>query len=372
VLDLTLDSSQKAFASLRQICEVGKKQGVKTIIVAFDQFFEQYRPSQNHARSLMPDMDAYIEKIAKISKFAEQYGIGLELSLITPLEIGKGYKQATGESGVWMQYRKGLRDPIEGAYCVQLWRNSCWTYNKGHFDLEDAGVRVCAFREQPLGGTPYRVVPEDSITEITKTAHVEVMQGIHPDSGFPAVQIRVYGTGKIETVGLNRVLVVQMYRTPEMDYFSDKALPYLKGLVDRYANAGVKLNGLYSDELHLMADWKYHSHHDHGQFAMRYVSPGFAKKFAKQFGEKYRDFAKYLVYFTYGQEDAANDLIATQGIMHVFGPSPHGPIPRPILSFLARWRDRSICPGKIPCRTTHGPSPRITRTCHVGRKSHMR
>ena len=320
-IDLSLVPGQKYVASLRQVCEAGKKQGARTLIVAFDHFFQQYRPGQNHARRLMPDMDAYIEKIARISKFAEQYGLGLELSLITPLEIGRAYRQATGESGVWMQYRKGLRDPVGGAYSVQLWRHSRWTNNKGPFDLEDAGVRVFAFREKPVRGTPYRVVPEESITEITDTAKVEVMEGIQAE-GFPATRIRVYGTGKTETAGLNRVLVVQMYRTPEMDYFSDKALPYLKGLVDRYAAAGVKLNGLYSDEPHLMGDWSYDRHHDHGQFAMRYVSPEFCDQFAKRFGAKYRDFAKYLVYFAYGQEDFAIDLSATQGIMHVFGPSP--------------------------------------------------
>ncbi len=320
-INLTLVPAQEHMASLRQVCQQAKQRGARTLIVAFDQFFEQYRPGQDHARRLMPDMDAYIEKIARIGKFAGQYGLRLELSLITPLEIGRAYRQATGESGVWMQYRKGLRDPVGGAYSVQLWRHTRWVNNKGPFDLEDAGVRVFAFRERRLHGTPYYVVPEGSITDITPTAQVEVMGGIHAD-GFPAVRIRVHGAGKTASGGLNRVLVVQSYRTPEMDYFSDKALPYLKGLIDRYVAAGVKLNGLYSDEPHLMADWSYDRHHEHGQFAMRYVSPALAEKFAARFGEKYRDFAKYLIYFTYGQEDFAIDLTATQGIMHVFGPSP--------------------------------------------------
>jgi len=321
VLDLSLTPEPKHHASLRQVCETGKQQGARTLIVAFDHFFQQYRPGQNHVRRLMPDMDAYIEKIARIGKFAEQYGLGLELSLLTPLEIGRAYRQATGESGVWMHYRKGLRDPDGGAFSVQLWRHRRWVNNKGPFDLEDAGVRVFAFREHSVPGTPYRVVPEDSITEITSQAKVEVLEGIQAQ-GFPAVRIRVHGSGKVDRRGLNRVLAVQVYRTPEMDYFSEKALPYLKGLVDRYANAGIKLNALYSDEPHLMGDWSYHHHHDHGQFAMRYASPGLGAKFAQRFGDKYRDLAKYLIYFTYGQEDFAIDLSATQGVMHVFGPSP--------------------------------------------------
>lgn len=321
ILDLSLTPQHKHMASLRQICESAKNHGQRTLIVAFDHFFQQYRPGQNHVRRLMPDMDAYIEKIARISKFALTYGLGLELSLLTPLEIGQGYRQATGESGVWMQYRKGLRDPDSGVFSVQLWRHTRWVNNKGPFDVENAGVRVFAFREQPLHGTPYRVVPEDCITEISDQAKVEEMPGIRAQ-GFGATRVRIYGSGKIGANGLNRVLVVQTYRTPEMDYFSDKALPYLKQLVDRYAAAGVKLNALYSDEPHLMGDWAYHSHHEHGQFALRYVTPGLTEKFAQRFGAPYRDFARYLIYFTYGQEDFANDLSATQGIMHVFGASP--------------------------------------------------
>ncbi|MCY2994542.1 MAG: hypothetical protein NTY19_42755 [Planctomycetota bacterium] len=52
------------------------------------------------------------------------------------------------------------------------------------------------------------------------------------------------------------------------------------------------------------------------------MSPRFADQFAKRFGARDADFAKYLIYFAYGQEDCAIDLSATQGIMHVFGPSP--------------------------------------------------
>jgi hypothetical protein len=121
---------------------------------------------------------------------------------------------------------------------------------------------------------------------------------------------------------LSRVLVVQQYRSPEMDYFSDQALPFLSRLVDKYAAAGVKLNGLYSDEMHIQQDWAYFSHHDHGEFALRYVSPGLAGEYARRYGAEYQDFAKYLVYFAYAQEDFASDLTAKQGTMHVMGASP--------------------------------------------------
>lgn len=304
--------------TLRKVCEGAKAVGARTLIIAFDHFWNQYRPGQSATRELLPDSDAYIQHIATISKFAQQYGLGLELSLLSPLEIGAGAVKDTGESGIWAHYRKGLRDPQTGAYSVQLWRQMRWSNNKGPISLEDAGVRIFAFKERSMGGTPYRVVNPDDIIDISDGAQVEVWEGTHTKKGdYEAVRIRVYGTGHPELSEHTRVLVVQRYKTPEMDYFSEKALPYLNGLVDRYADAGVLLNGLYADEMHIQQDWGYFTHHDNGELALRYVSPGLAAAFASKYGEQYKDFEKYLVYFVHGQEDTANDLSAKQEVMHV-------------------------------------------------------
>lgn len=319
VLDLSL-TFDKHTASLRQICERAQAAGQRTLILAFDHFFSQYRPGQHKPRELTPDMDEYIQRIAAISKFAQQYGLGLELSLLSPLEIGPAYSRETGESGVWMHYRKGVRDPATGAFSVQLWRQRQWAHNKGVVAIEDAGVRVFAFREQAVSGTPYRVVPPASLVEITDVAQVEAMDDAAADR--PMNRIRVFGRGKTDIGPLNRVLVVQQYKTPEMDYFSPRALPYLKSLVDKYARAGVKLHGLYADEMHIQQDWNYFGHHENGEFAMRYVSPSLARRYAELYGAEYADFARYMIYFAYGQEDWSSDVNAKEHVMHVFGPSP--------------------------------------------------
>ncbi len=324
VLDLSL-TLDKREASLRQVCEDAQARGVPTLIIAFDHFFSQYRPGleEGATRRLMPDMDEYVEHIARISQFAGQYGLRLELSLLSPLEIGPAYQQTTGESGVWMHYRKGLRDPETGAFSVQLWQQRRWANNKGPLNIEDAGVRVFAFRETPVDRLPYRVVHPEDIVEVTDVAQVEVWDNkIEQQGDYRARRIRVHGVGMPDIGPLDRVFVVQHYRVPEMDYFSEQALPYLKGLVDQYADAGIELNGLYSDEMHIQQDWHYFSHHDHGEFALRYVSDGLQKRFAEAYGEQYRDFAKYLIYFVYGQEDFANDLSAKAPVSHVFGSTP--------------------------------------------------
>jgi len=310
--------------SLRQICERAQAAGHRTVILAFDHFFNQYRDQiDKPPRKYMPDRPEMVERVAKISAFAQQYGLGLELSLLSPLEIGPGFRDATGESGLWMHYRKGLRDPVTGTYSVQLWRHTQWSNNKGPIRLEDAGVRVFAFSERSLGNTPYLAVDPASIIEITETATATLWPGTTKKRGdFESVRIEVSGTGRNEIGALDRVLVIQQYRTPELDYFSPSAAPFLTGLVDKYLDSGVKLNGLYSDEMHIQQDWHYFSHHDNGEFAVRYVTPNLSRVYAERYGSEYADLAKYMLYFVHGQEDATFDLTAKEGRMHVFGDSP--------------------------------------------------
>lgn len=319
VVDLSL-TGDKNETTLRKICENAQAAGHRTLIVAFDHFFAQYRPGQEGARQLTPDKDEYIEKIAIISKFAQQYGIGLELSLLSPLEIGPAYNEETGESGVWYHYRKGVRDVKTGAFDVQMWQQLRWTNNKGNFYPVPDGVRVFAFKERRINGTAYLVVDPDSIREISDVAKVEVWDGCR--NGERARRMRIYGEGHTEIGDMDKLIVVQVYKTPEMDYFSESALPYLKGLIDKYADAGVKLGGLYSDEMHIQQDWSYHNHHENGEFAMRYASPGFVQRYVDLYGKEYGDFAKYMVYFTYAQEDSRNDVLCRANFMYVFGDSP--------------------------------------------------
>jgi hypothetical protein len=315
--------------------------GGDTMKLFFDYFYRKKASVgvEDAPRRYMPDSDAYIEKIATLSHIAQKYNVGFSLSFLSPLEIGAGYTAKTGETGSWLQYRKGVRDPVSGEFSVQLWRQTQWSNNKGVIQIQPGRVRVFAFKETPVVGTIYRVVDPSSIVEITQDIHVEEYPNLVVRNGdmyrhdpgssphaseddFHAQRIRVYGSEKLAQNGLDHVLVVQQLITPEMDYFSPKALPYLENLVDRYVNAGVKLNGLYADEMHIQGDWVKKGHEDDGEFDIRYVTDSLAEKYALLYGAQYRDFAKYLVYFTYAQDDTSSTMYAKQGVMHVFGSTP--------------------------------------------------
>ncbi len=320
LVDLSL-SPTKDLRSLRQVCEQAAARGVRTLMFAFDHFWNQYREGQgNKPRELLPDTDEYISRIAKVSHFVQQYGIGLELSLLSPLELGKGFRNATGETGKWMHVREGIRDPSTGAFFVQLWRQKRWGNNKGAFDVELENVRAFAFRERQIGGTHLFSVVRDEIREITDCVEMDPgCSGMYSAGDYLAERVAVRGNGMADVGDLDRVAVVLTYKTPEMDYFSPSATAFLQDLLERYRKAGVKLNALYADEMHIQQDWGYFSHHDHGQLALRYVSPHLERRFSELFGREYADFAPWMVYFCSGQHDFLPTTGAASFCQHVLG-----------------------------------------------------
>lgn len=319
-IDLSLSSTPNK-TTLRRICEQHKAAGTKTLIVAFDEFWSQYRAGQGgKPRVFTPDVPEYIERIKKISDFTGQFGIGLELSLLSPLELGRAYQQKTGESGRWVQYREGWRDPKSGEFTVQLWEQRQWTNNKGTINVVRTGVRVFAYRESRIGNTDFYAVDPKAIVELKSPPQISASQSASGNS--PAHRLTLHGSGETEVGNLDRVLVVVSYTTPEMDYFSPKALPYLKELVRDYHTAGIRLNGLYSDEIHIQGDWNYFSHHDEGEFTLRYLTTNFARRFAELYGAEFADFEKYLVYFCRGQHGFLATLDARSPAQHVLGNAP--------------------------------------------------
>src|SRR5664279_3920869 len=196
-VDLSMSRTPQ-LTTLRKICEGAKAQGARTVILAFDEFWSQYRKGQGgKPRELLPDTQGYIQLLGKISQTLKSYGLGLELSLLSPLEIGRGYKQKTGESGRWVQYREGYRDPVTGRFTVSLWEQRRWTNNKGTIELNRTGVRVFAFREKRIGETNfYRVSPAD-IMELKAATEIEVDESAQPSTHARRLTVRGHGDTQV-------------------------------------------------------------------------------------------------------------------------------------------------------------------------------
>ena len=317
-------TGQKDYRSLREICESAAHQGNDTIILAFDNFFRAFRKNSKEERAFLPDSDEYIQIIKKISDFMAKYDLGLELSLLSPLELGPAFFQNCGEPGRWVHYKVGLRDPKTGQFNVMMWQQLSWSNNKGKFPIKRKGVRVFTFKEKEIANGRYSVVHPKDIKEITSGINIEEWPGTESpaEKSFRAKRIRVYHQGNKAFQGYDRVLVLLIYQSPEMDYFSPKAPGYLRNLIKKYWKAGIRLNALYSDEMHIQQDWNYFNHHDNGQFALRYLTKNMATRYAQLYGAEYEDMDKYMLYFCYGPKIFLNTSRANRNTQYIMGELP--------------------------------------------------
>lgn len=326
----------KRFASLREVCENARKNNDHTLTIAFDEFFRQYREQAGTDRLLTPDSDEYIEKIKIIAAFAENYGLGIGLSLLSPLELGPAFKKQTGETGQWVHYKVGNRDPLTGKFNVALWQQLYWTNNKGKFTIKLKGVKAFAFRETEVPNSPFKMVDRNEIIELKDVKYdqwaiPEPKDNKDMDTDLwsstsgsgqnvdRARQIEVFSNGADELKGYDRVMVLLEYEVPEMEYFSPEAAPFLKNLLKKYHEKGIKLKHFYSDELHLQQDWVYFGHHDNGQLAVRYFTPAMGKYYENQFGVPFEE--KDLLYFVFGPDINSNSVMASQNVQYVKGKS---------------------------------------------------
>lgn len=319
-MDLSLGYN-KYIRSLRQICEEGSKRGSKELIVAFDEFFRQYRNDTGDERKLTPDTDEYVDHIKIVSDFAKQYDLGLCLSLLSPLELGPAYKRQTGNSGRWLAYKVGYRDAKTGKFHLPIWHQVYWTHNKGKTPVTLKNVKAYAFKESG-GFVPHRVVKPEDIVPLSHVEYEATDTTRYDAKGIgQSIEMRLLHVSG-EEPGMedyDRVMVMLEYETQEMDYFNDDAPVFLKALMKKYHDKEVNLTALYSDEMHIQQDWSYFSHHENGQFNSLYLTPSMAETYTRMYGQPFED--KYLLYFAYGAPNFEPFAHSVLNVQYVMGPS---------------------------------------------------
>jgi len=323
----------KRITTLRKICEKLQKENKTYLTIAFDEFFRQYRDHPPSDRVLTPDMDKYVQKIKKIADFAADYGLGMGLSLLSPLELGPAYKNQTGNHGTWFHFKVGHRDPISGKFNVGLWQQLTWSNNKGNFKIKLKNYKAYAFKENKIGNTQFKSVDRDSILPLNDINYDSWEVGEREPTTFSwdpisteiikekqrSKRVNIYSTESQEHKGYDRVFVLLEYEVPEIDYFNKDALPFLKNLLKKYSQNNIKVKHFYSDEMHIQQDWLYFSHHDNGQFSQRYFSKSLGSFFKKKYGFNFTE--KDLLYFAYGPDIESNSVLASKNMQYVFGNS---------------------------------------------------
>lgn len=229
------------------------------------------------------------------------------------------YKNQTGNSGRWLAYKVGLRNPRTGQFSLQMWQQLFWTNNKGQTPVKLKGVKAYAFKEKVVSTSMRSVNPEDIV--LLKNVKYEVIDsiGVTEQGTIPMKRLRIYGDGT-QCVGSDRVMVMLEYETQEMDYFDPDAPGFLNNLLKKYHDKKVNLTSLYSDEMHIQQDWFYFGHHEEGQFAERYLTENMARRYTEKYNQKFDD--RYMLYFAYGAPIFRPTTDAVVNIQYVLGETP--------------------------------------------------
>lgn len=317
VLAVTKDPygyKQKSFQkSFVEVCQEIKKSGGKIIGVSYDFFFG------GKERKFYPNSPEYIEACRLLYNISQQYGLLFTASIISPLDLGPPYVKIYSDIGYWYQYRE-VKPDKEGLFDVILPLQKVWFHNKGPCFLTLEKVVCYRYKEYELN-SEYFYVPQDSISLLEDQVLWEILSDseITYPSGYSRANIRV--KGKVSSFEPNdSILILLVYKTEEMDYFSSQSEIFIEEVIDSYKNAGIVLSGFYSDEMHIQFDWDLSNHFGKREIQARYITPNLIRVFSDTYGEEYEDFVKYLVYFAHH----LGDDFSNWPIQHILEPDENG------------------------------------------------
>ncbi|HUT75429.1 MAG TPA: hypothetical protein VM221_11435 [Armatimonadota bacterium] len=298
-------------ASLLTLMDDTVRRGLRRFMVSYDFFFG------GRERRLYLDSPETLDAFEVIARLAKERGLTLEGSIINPLDLGRGYAAKHDQAGEMCLFQEG-RIADNGDYTVLLPSQLQWANNKGPIPLQVKAVKVFAFAERQVPGTPYFAVNPQAMADISETVTRaepagEVRAGPH---GWRHQPYRVQGRWP-QADGRNRCLVVLVHRLAELDYFDASALDYAKQVIDAYHRRGIDFTAFYGDEMHSQFDWDL-TRVGRKELQVRYLTPSMCRAFARAYGREYADLYKHLVYFCQGHGCLDGEQ-AIDEVQHVMG-----------------------------------------------------
>ena len=299
--------------SFMDLCRQAKAKGARRLDVYYDFFFG------GDERKNYPDSPMTLKAYKIIHDIAKEHGMSLGASLISPLDTGGEYVKTHDKTGQTMQFQEG-RIHADGSYEAVMDFQRQWTNNKGPAALKLKEVKVFAFDEERIEGTPFYYVNENEIEDISDSVQYRVDESSYRVTKDGYGHCDIYLSGKTDSTK-TRFLVVLIYQTQEIDYFAPNALDYMKSILDKHKAAGISYEGIYSDEMHIQFDWDGTNHWGKTEVTTRYMTDSMAQVYAQMYGAQYLDFPKYLVYFAYMHHDFLEGEEGQVPAQHVFGKS---------------------------------------------------
>lgn len=298
-------------------CRDAQAAGCTRMEVSYDFFFG------GSARHNYPSDETTIKAFKVIRDTARAHGMAFGASILSPLDVGGGWAKQSDETGFSCQFQETAIAP-DGSYRADMVCQRQWYNNKGPIALTPYKTLVFAFNEQRVGETSCFYVDENAILDISDTAKTVIEEEKTTVTGVGYGYCPMHIAGCWQDPTADRALCVMVYRTPELDYFADSAPAFMQRLLDAHNAAGIDYQGFYSDEMHIQFDWDLDTHFGASELDVRYLTPHLAAAYADRYGEKYRDFAKYLVYMSYRQHDFLPGEAAGECVQHVFAPTAQG------------------------------------------------
>ncbi len=299
-------------STLASRCKEAADRGCTRMEVSYDFFFG------GTTRHNYPSDETTIKAFKAVRDEAAKNGMSFGASILSPLDVGGGWAKISDETGFTYQFMETDIKP-DGSYCVPMSCQVQWYNNKGPIHLIPHHVEVYAFTEERIGNTPYFCVDENAIQTISETASYEIDESdmVTTSNGYKHCSMKIFGKWANPTA--NRALCIMVYRTPELDYFAPSASAFMKKLLDTHNEAGIDYGGFYSDEMHIQFDWDLEEHFGDKEVNTRYLTTHLAQKYAELYGEKYKEFPKYLIYMAYHQHDFLPGAEGKVNAQHVFG-----------------------------------------------------
>jgi hypothetical protein len=297
--------------SLLTLMDQAARAGARRFMVSYDFFFG------GKTRRLHLDSPETLAAFERIAALAKERNLALEGSIINPLDLGRGYAAQHEQAGEVCLFQEG-RIGDGGEYAMTLLSQRQWCNNKGPIPLEVKAVRVYAFRERIVPGTPYYAVDPKAMVDISSTVTQAAPAGdvSGDERGWRQQPYRV--EGRWPEAGKDmRCLVILIHKLPELDYFNPDARAYAKGVIDEYHRRGIDFAAFYGDEMHSQFDWDL-SRVGRKELQVRYLTPSMAKTFARAHGREYADLYKHLIYFCQGHGGLDGDPVI-DGTQHVMG-----------------------------------------------------
>lgn len=299
--------------SFSEVCQDIKQSGGKIVGVSYDFSFG------GKERKFYPSDPECIRAYKALYNVAREYGLLFTASIISPLDLGPAYVRKYNHIGYWYQYEE-IECKKDGKFEVTLPLQKVWFHNKGPCHLTLDKVIGYRYREKAIDRDHFYVSP-NTIQLIKEPIKWEVIPDseVTYHSGYARAEVNV--RGKVSRPKCDEsLLIILVYKAEEIDYFSPQAQAFIYEVIDLYKDAGIRLSGFYSDEMHMQFDWDLAHHFGRGEIQIRYLTPNLNKIFASCYGEMFDDLAKYLVYFAHHSGNGSKDW----PIEHVMGSDLNG------------------------------------------------